>query len=71
MDRMSWTDGWHVIDANLSILIENGKFVRGTHGHGAEQKTVYPYEKSKTGGYDNASGYIEANKRNFEKLSWF
>lgn len=68
-NRMSWSDGWHTIDSGLDIYIEDGVFVRGTLGHGLEERPVYPYTRCRTGGYDRAYG-VKACKRNFEKLSW-
>lgn len=63
--RMSWSDGWHT-DGALDYYIENGRIMRGIY----DGKTVYPYLPCKEGGYDNASG-IAANKRNYERVSWF
>lgn len=63
--RMSWSDGWHT-DGALDYYIENGRIMRGIY----DGKIVYPYLPCKEGGYDNASG-IAANKRNYERVSWF
>lgn len=64
-ERMSWKDGWHT-DGNLDYYIEDGRILRGIYGG----KTVYPYLPCEDGGYDNASG-IKANKRNYDRVSWF
>lgn len=65
MKEVKWTDGWHETE-DLMYLVENHRFVRGVKNG----VTVYPYLPSKLGGYDNESGCIIANKRNFSKILW-
>lgn len=68
MERMHWTDGWH-IDGVRGYYIENGIFVRGLTNDG---KAVYPYIKKLQWRRDFERVYnMKANKRNYEKIYWF
>lgn len=46
-------DGWHD-RGDTSYLTENGYILRGVY----KGKTVYPYRKSRSGGWDNVSGSV-------------
>lgn len=67
-DRMSWKDGWHAF-GDMGYYVENGKLMRGM----MDGRTVYPYlpvSKRYGGGWDDTSGIV-ANRRNFDRVSWF
>lgn len=69
MGRMSWIDGWHLINDKFSIYIEGGRIKRGIVKSKSVFVTVYPYKSDKRGGFDFVE--VVANKRNFEKLFFF
>ena len=70
MEKAKWTDGWHEDSESLAYLVEAGCIKRGVRTDHNGQKAVYPYIKSKRGGYDLKTD-LKANKRNFERIYWF
>lgn len=63
---MCWRDGWQEYEAEFFVLIENGKIMRAAVCNGI----VFPYIKSKDGGYEEVTGKFDANMRNFRKIIW-
>lgn len=66
--RMSWKDGWHEW-GQLNYYIEDGRLLRGVW-NGAPVYPYLPAFEKYGGGWDSAYG-IRANKRNFNRVSWF
>lgn len=56
-------NGWNTIDDHLSILVEDGKLIRGIK----DDTTVYPFVANPNGGYDRAD---KLPSEEFAKVRW-
>ena len=69
---MKYTEGWNDETEYLTVLVEEGKVLRGimNTAYGA-QVPVYPYKKNGNVLVNCAGMSLKQYKRNRNKISWF